>query len=262
MTENPISLIVPESKETEVGPWQVMQYARIGETHHKEKKPYQDRLGYKYIPEKDLMLGCVADGISWCSKSHIGAEAAVNASMQLLEENIEEIEQTMVPNSEKTDLEKSHIDNFVNTKIILPLVDSWKEEIRRLIKRKRHKDFEPYQATLAFAAMTKKMLYVFCIGDIIAAAKGNEQHGRFSADIGGPTPSLITPNITDYARYGIMPVDGTQPATILLATDGILQLPTPNIKPFLDMENYGDFISKLSDPTNDDISALLLKKKI
>ena len=65
-----------------------------GVSHRWDKSPRQDSFATAYIPDKDWVIVAVADGVSGCPQSHLGAAVAVNSAIKYFSDiDVSKIEQ-------------------------------------------------------------------------------------------------------------------------------------------------------------------------
>lgn len=63
-----------------------------GQSHINSDTRCQDRSGIRTLPDKGIVIAAVADGVGSCALSDIGADCAVNAALEVLAQQLEQVE--------------------------------------------------------------------------------------------------------------------------------------------------------------------------
>ncbi len=237
--------------------WHVMDFTRIGAGHKSRGGKNQDYLDHHYDPEYSLLVAGMADGMTACRKSDIGAKAAVDAGIALLSEQIPGLRKNIPPVDEKSAEWIKFKDHYIDTNIAAPLAVRWRELVREREGLGEKADLFPYGSTLTLAALLDDASYHFTVGDIVAASQSGSNYlgfYRFSAN--NDTPSMLERNLGDYMVYG---VTGGANKT-LLATDGIFELADKPLMPLFGIKDREELLHFTSPNTNDDVSTLLINR--
>jgi serine/threonine protein phosphatase PrpC len=220
--------------------WQVVGQSVRGASHERSGMPNQDAISW--LPESGAgasMVLAVADGHGGArySRSHTGADIAVRTATRLIQDFL----------SRQADTDNlSWIKRTAEEWLPGALVREWREGVRKHIEEYQFNSDEinpldpgekylalnvqerlaiPYGATILAAAVTEK--FVLCLqlgdGEILTVTDGGEVSKPIAKDdrlFANETTSLCTPNAWRDFRVSFQPITRSQPALILLATDG------------------------------------------
>jgi len=64
----------------------VFAFSQRGQSHIERDNPCQDRCGFKFVEDKNILIAAIADGVGSCALSDYGSECAVNASIECIYE--------------------------------------------------------------------------------------------------------------------------------------------------------------------------------
>lgn len=187
----------------------VFGFSQQGESHVKKGTPCQDRSGMRILNDR-IVLCAVADGVGSCALSDYGAETAVNAGLDYLEQKLlAEMKQ-----------EDFYFDE--PKKMSLYLREMMQFAYDQVEKKAEELEQPPYffQSTLTVAAYDGTTLYFGHAGDdgIVALTKSGlceMATNRHKGEEAGSVFPLQSRNTWQFGK-----VDNT--AAFALATDGVL----------------------------------------
>lgn len=223
--------------------WRIIAGSVQGASHKRVNKPNQDFINF-YLDNNNIfpIIIAIADGHggSQYNKSDIGARFAVNSSIEICKEFLEN-------NSNEKILENFNQKRIKET-LCKSIVNEWNRNVIEDIKKnelinseynvdenekpiqkvKRPLDINeklPYGSTILTIIITNLFLLFLQLGDgdILVADKSGEITRPIPKDerlIGNETTSLCLPEAWNDFSTGILEVNDTFPGIMLISTDG------------------------------------------
>ena len=211
--------------------WQVVGQSVRGAVHERNGLPNQDAI--HWLPssgESSSVVLALADGHGSArySRSHIGAAIAVETASLLVNEFLENYQTSTEP--------LSLVKDSVHEWLPRTLARKWGEVVNEHLRNEPLSQAElsalgssdalvAYGATLLVVAVTDRFIAYLQLGDgeILNVSESGEVTRPLSKDerlFGNETTSLCAPDAWRDFRVNFQPLTHSQPALILLSTDG------------------------------------------